>query len=54
MKKRNFKQLGLNKKTISTFKQEEVKGGITPTTIWFFTKLLCEEEKKEDNQEGQS
>lgn len=30
MKKKNLKSLTLNKRAISHFKQEEVKGGITP------------------------
>ena len=43
MKKRSIKQLQLNKKTISTFNQKEVKGGITPVT-WLLSEFICDKE----------
>ena len=52
MKKKNLKSLNLNKKTISHFKQEEIKGGVTPLTPGItkeitdaISDLFCEEEE---------
>jgi len=47
MKKRNFRTLNLNKKTISKFEQEEIKGGVTPIVTWAYSKLFCEEKKEQ-------
>lgn len=47
MKKRNLQTLKLNKKTISTFKLEEVKGGVTPIATWMYSEILdCKKEEK--------
>ena len=40
MKKKNLKSLTLNKRSISHFKQEEIKGGVTPLTPWIVTKTI--------------
>lgn len=52
MKKRNLQKLSLNKKTISKFKQEEVRGGATPVALWLYSKLFCEEKEEEDKEEA--
>ena len=40
MKKKNLKSLTLNKRKISTFKSNEVQGGLTPLTPWTTTVIV--------------
>lgn len=54
MKRRNLQTLKLNKSTVSTFKLEKVKGGITPIETWMYSEIFpCKEEKKEKEQPAQ-
>jgi hypothetical protein len=46
IKKRNLQTLKLNKKTISTFELEEVKGGVTPIATWMYSEILPVRKKR--------